>query len=89
MSLGSYYRHIALNQYDNCKPMKSWRSSLPSLPASARKIASNPARLFRECGETLPFGCHQWMIYEPEFWKARIEQFGYKFPEPFCRDTVP
>jgi Protein of unknown function (DUF5672) len=26
----------------------------------------------------LPFGCHAWDIYETEFWKDKIESFGYK-----------
>lgn len=26
----------------------------------------------------LPFGCHGWAKYEREFWKPRIERFGYR-----------
>jgi hypothetical protein len=41
----------------------------------------NPSRVFAECERRLPFGCHKWMTYEPEFWKPHIEQFGYNFPD--------
>jgi len=37
----------------------------------------NPERLFKECGGQLPFGCHKWMHYSPEFWLPRIREFGY------------
>lgn len=43
---------------------------------------ANPSRLFRESGETLPFGCHKWMTYEPEFWKTHIQPFGFTFLAP-------
>lgn len=38
---------------------------------------ANPSRLFRECGEVLPFGCHKWNTYEPAFWKRHVERYGY------------
>jgi hypothetical protein len=37
----------------------------------------NPERLFLECGNKLPFGCHKWMEYQPDFWKPIIEGEGY------------
>lgn len=40
----------------------------------------NPSRLFSECDRVLPFGCHKWMQYEPEFWRSHIEEFGYALP---------
>ena len=39
----------------------------------------NPGRLFQECGENLPFGCHKWMHYDPAFWLPIIRTFGYDF----------
>ncbi len=42
---------------------------------------TNPRRLFSECGNVLPFGCHKWMTYEPEFWAPFIAQAGYSVPE--------
>lgn len=27
-----------------------------------------PSRLYKECGNKLPFGCHAWEKFEPEFW---------------------
>jgi hypothetical protein len=44
---------------------------------------ANPSRLYGECGAHLPFGCHQWMKFEPEFWRKHIESFGYKPPVSF------
>jgi hypothetical protein len=41
---------------------------------------ANPSRLFTEAGQRLPFGCHKWMLHEPEFWRPHIERFGYSFP---------
>ncbi|HWS55564.1 MAG TPA: DUF5672 family protein [Pyrinomonadaceae bacterium] len=40
----------------------------------------NPGRLFRECGHSLPFGCHKWMEFEPEFWYEHIRPLGYVIP---------
>jgi hypothetical protein len=40
----------------------------------------NPERLFLECGNKLPFGCHKWMEYQPGFWKPLIEVEGYRWP---------
>jgi hypothetical protein len=31
----------------------------------------NPTRLYREIGR-LPFGCHAWEKYDPEFWRSHI-----------------
>jgi hypothetical protein len=39
----------------------------------------NPERLFIECGSKLPFGCHKWMEYQPDFWKPLIEAEGYRW----------
>jgi hypothetical protein len=40
----------------------------------ARSFAfeSNPARLYREIGCVLPFGCHKWRLREPDFWREHI-----------------
>jgi len=40
----------------------------------------NPRRLFRECGNVLPFGCHKWMLYDLQFWKSHIQSYGYEVP---------
>ena len=32
-----------------------------------------PKRLFKECGEKLPFGCHAYKKYDTEFWKEYIK----------------
>jgi hypothetical protein len=33
----------------------------------------NPARFFEENGRRLPFGCHAWRRWEPEFWSQLLE----------------
>jgi hypothetical protein len=33
---------------------------------------TNPSQLFKMNGDQLPFGCHAWEKYEPEFWKSII-----------------
>ncbi len=40
----------------------------------------NPRRLFKECGNALPFGCHKWMVFEPTFWRDPIRNYGYEVP---------
>jgi hypothetical protein len=54
---------------------------------SARQFSFevNPSRLFRECKNELPFGCHKWMQWEPDFWKHHITRFGYDWPESVAR----
>lgn len=44
--------------------------------ARAFSFESNPARLYRESGDRLPFGCHKWRLREPDFWRSHIP-----FPE--------
>lgn len=40
---------------------------------------ANPSLCFDLNGDKLPFGCHAWNKQEPDFWKSKIEAFGYKF----------
>jgi len=42
----------------------------------ARKFSfeCNPRKLFELNGNQLPFGCHSWQKYDPEFWAAHITQ---------------
>lgn len=35
----------------------------------------NPSLLYKENGDKLPFGCHAWEKYEPDFWKNYIHSF--------------
>jgi hypothetical protein len=39
------------------------------------------SRLYAESNHQLPFGCHKWISYEPDFWRKHIESVGYTFPE--------
>jgi hypothetical protein len=40
-------------------------------------IEEYPSLAYKNNGNTLPFGCHAWEKYEPEFWRAHIEALGY------------
>jgi hypothetical protein len=66
----------------------------PELRVAPHEIArqfsfeANPGRLFRESGGVLPFGCHGWMNYEPDFWARHIQQFGYTIPTSLGHTSV-
>lgn len=36
-----------------------------------------PSRLYEMNGRRLPFGCHAWEKYEPDFWAPIIREYGY------------
>jgi hypothetical protein len=40
-------------------------------------IELHPEESYFRNGETLPFGCHAWEKYDPEFWRDQIRGFGY------------
>jgi len=40
----------------------------PLEDATKFSFEANPKRLYNENGNQLPFGCHAWEKYEPEFW---------------------
>lgn len=46
---------------------------------TARKFAfdGSPSRLYSECSNQLPFGCHGWNRVEPEFWREHIKANGF------------
>lgn len=50
----------------------SWFRVAPYEVARAFSFEANPSRLYRECDNILPFGCHKWMELEPQFWKEHI-----------------
>ncbi|WFB35670.1 DUF5672 family protein [Kiritimatiellota bacterium B12222] len=37
----------------------------------------------------LPFGCHKWWEYSPDFWRPHIESFGHVWPEPCSENVSP
>ncbi|MGE3949413.1 MAG: DUF5672 family protein [Blastocatellales bacterium] len=39
---------------------------------------TNPSKCFELNQKRLPFGCHGWDKYEPEFWKPIFRQYGYE-----------
>jgi hypothetical protein len=43
-----------------------------------------PSRLYEETGKNIPFGCHKWYAYEPEFWIDHIRSFGHSIPSDVC-----
>ncbi len=40
----------------------------------------NAQRLYADCGNQLPFGCHKWMTYDFDFWRPYILGCGYELP---------
>jgi hypothetical protein len=44
----------------------------PSNEAIKFSFEVNPSYLYQENGTRLPFGCHAWEKFQPEFWKAFI-----------------
>jgi len=38
----------------------------------------NPQMLYKMNGDKLPMGCHAWWLYDLDFWKPFIENYGYK-----------
>ncbi|KLT66629.1 DUF5672 family protein [Pedobacter sp. BMA] len=49
----------------------------PEIEAARFSIELDPEKTFMAIGEELPFGCHAFMRYSPEFWKTHIEAEGY------------
>jgi hypothetical protein len=41
-------------------------------------IDTSPSICYQLNQQVLPFGCHAYRRYEPDFWKPFIEQYGYK-----------
>ena len=54
-----------------------WLRVAPYEVARRFSFEVNPSRLYSECNNTLPFGCHKWMKFEPHFWSKHFEHFGY------------
>lgn len=50
----------------------SWFKVPDMLTASRFSVESNPRKLYTLHNNALPFGCHAWQTYEPEFWKHHI-----------------
>lgn len=56
-----------------------WFKTSPIEEAISFSFEVNPQKLFQLNNNQLPFGCHAWWKYAPEFWKPYIEQEGYSF----------
>lgn len=50
---------------------KDFKIALPE-DAMYFSFEANPSRLYEITNNTLPFGCHAWEKYEPEFWEKFI-----------------
>lgn len=61
---------IEMNRYIRKVRTPSW------LEALEFAIEDQPTQNTKMIGK-LPFGCHAWDIYEPEFWKNHIQNEGY------------
>lgn len=49
-----------------------WFNVAPADAARRFSIECNPRQLFELNGNQLPFGCHAWQKYDPEFWGPHI-----------------
>jgi hypothetical protein len=57
-----------------------WGFRIPNVEeASLFAVEENPSSIIYNNGNKLPFGCHAWEKYEPEFWRIHIEGLGYKW----------
>lgn len=61
---------IEMNRYFPKLHVPSWSEALEFA------IEDQPARNVERIGK-LPFGCHAWDIYEPDFWKFHFRNAGY------------
>lgn len=59
-------------------PRFPWFRLAPYEVARRFSFEVNPSRLYQECGNSLPFGCHKWMSYEPLFWSQHMQSYGYE-----------
>ncbi|MFC1680373.1 DUF5672 family protein [Pseudomonadota bacterium] len=50
-----------------------WFRIAPPEEAMRFSFEVNPRRLYQECDNRLPFGCHKWKTYDPAFWRSFIE----------------
>ena len=51
-----------------------WFAVAPPHVASRFSIEVNPRQLYALNGRQLPFGCHGWQKYDPEFWTPHIRR---------------
>lgn len=54
---------------------------VPDTGTAARfSLELQPELGFEMNGRALPFGCHAWERWNPEFWRPHIEAYGYRVP---------
>lgn len=41
-----------------------------------------PEECYKLNGNQLPFGCHAWEKFNPDFWAPHFKHYGYTIPEP-------
>ncbi len=62
---------IEMNRYSRKLSIPDWRTALRFA------VEHMPEKAYG-LNKGLPFGCHAWDIYETEFWKKYIREFGYE-----------
>lgn len=50
----------------------------PPIVAIPFSFEESPSYLYGINHDQLPFGCHGWMKYEPDFWKPHFKEAGYE-----------
>ncbi len=56
-----------------------WFRLAPPEEAARFSFEEHPRRLHAEVGG-LPFGCHAWAKYDPDYWRPYIQAAGYSLP---------
>lgn len=90
---GDFFRHYLVYNYNvepflpRLNEDVFWSTVVPArfpdfrLPSINEAIAFSfevsPEQLYRRNGNRLPFGCHGWWKYNPDFWKPFIEREGH------------
>lgn len=63
-------------------PNLSWRYKIADKKTSERfSVEVDPQEAYKRNGNRLPFGCHAWQKFQPEFWLPHVAAQGY--------DTAP
>lgn len=59
--------------------------SIPGLETAAQFSFENmPRELFRRNGQRLPFGCHAFGVYDPEFWREHFPDWTHEYLSNSC-----
>jgi hypothetical protein len=72
--LDGFYCYSKLLEFIASILLKNTFKIAPVKVAAKFSFETNPRELFKLNNDQLPFGCHAWDKYDPEFWKTYIYQ---------------